>query len=58
MERYNTDKENRVEAVVQREYTAIHPSVYWKFRKEAVKYFETSSLNKDYIFKEIVFKEV
>ncbi len=47
-----------MEAVVQREYTAIHPSVYWKFRKEAVKYFETSSLNKDYIFKEIVFKEV
>lgn len=58
MERYNRDKKNQVEAIIQREYTAIHPSVYWKFRKEAVKYFETSSQNKDYIFKEIVFKEV
>jgi hypothetical protein len=57
-ERYNTDKKNQIEAIIQREYTAIHPSVYWKFRKEALKYFETSSQNKDYIFKEIVFKEV
>jgi hypothetical protein len=57
-ERYNTDKKNQIEAIIQREYTAIHPSVYWKFRKEALKYFETFSQNKDYIFKEIVFKEV
>lgn len=57
-ERYSTDKKNQIEAIIQREYTAIHPSVYWKFRKEAVKYFETFSQNKDYIFKEIVFKEV
>lgn len=57
-ERYNTDKKNQVEAIIQREYTAIHHSVYWKFRKEALKYFETFSQNKDYIFKEIVFKEV
>ncbi|WP_413997706.1 GAF domain-containing protein [Flavobacterium sp. W1B] len=57
-ERYNTDMKNKVEAVIQREYTAIHPSVYWKFRKEAQKYFQTNNPNKDYIFKEIVFKEV
>ena len=58
VERYNTDKKHQIEAIIQREYTAIHPSVYWKFRKEALKYFETYSHNKDYIFKEIVFKEV
>jgi hypothetical protein len=57
-ERYNTDMQNQIEAIIQREYTAIHPSVYWKFRKEAQKYFQTYSQNKDYIFKEIVFKEV
>ncbi|HLF52617.1 GAF domain-containing protein [Flavobacterium sp.] len=57
-ERYTADKKNQLEAIIQREYTAIHPSVYWKFRKEALKYFETFSQNKDYIFKEIVFKEV
>lgn len=57
-ERYNTDMQNKVEAVIQREYTSIHPSVYWKFKKEALKYFQTSNPIKDYIFKEIVFKEV
>lgn len=57
-ERYNTDKQNQIEAIIQREYTAIHPSVYWKFRREALKYFEINNQNKDYIFKEIVFKEV
>ena len=58
LERYNTDMKLQIEAIIQREYTAIHPSVYWKFRKEALKYFQTNNPNKDYIFKEIVFKEV
>jgi hypothetical protein len=58
VERYNTDMQNQIEAIIQREYTAIHPSVYWKFRREALDYFETSSHNKGFIFKEIVFKEV
>ncbi|WP_209549057.1 GAF domain-containing protein [Flavobacterium sp. CG_23.5] len=58
IQRYNKDMQNQLEAIIQREYTAIHPSVYWKFQKEALKYFQTSKLNKDYIFKEIVFKEV
>jgi hypothetical protein len=57
-ERYNTDKQNQIEAIIQREYTAIHPSVYWKFRREALTYFQTNNQSKDYIFKEIVFKEV
>jgi hypothetical protein len=58
LERYNTDLENQLEAIIQREYTAIHSSVYWKFRNEAQKYFQTNTSDKDYIFKEIVFKEV
>lgn len=58
VERYNTDMQHQIEAIIQREYTSIHPSVYWKFRKEALKYFQTYSQNKDYIFKEISFKEV
>jgi hypothetical protein len=57
-ERYNTDKQHQIEAIIQREYTAIHPSVYWKFRREALKYVQTNNQNKDYIFKEIVFKNV
>jgi hypothetical protein len=58
VERYNTDMQHQIEAVIQREYTTIHPSVYWKFRKEAQKYFQTNNPNKEYIFKEIVFQEV
>ena len=58
VERYNTDMQNQIEAIIQREYTAIHPSVSWKFRREVLKYFQTNNQNKDYIFKEIVFKEV
>ncbi|MFV8464999.1 GAF domain-containing protein [Flavobacterium sp. LB1P62] len=58
LERYNNDMQHHIEAIIQREYTAIHPSVYWKFRREAQKYFQTNNPNKDYIFKEIVFKEV
>jgi hypothetical protein len=58
LERYNLDLLNQIEAVIQREYTAIHASVYWKFKNEAAKYYQTNIPGKDYVFKEIVFKEV
>ena len=35
MDRLYTGIETRIEAIIQREYTSIHPSVYWKFRQEA-----------------------
>ncbi|CAM3976508.1 GAF domain-containing protein [Flavobacterium antarcticum] len=35
MERFYEEVEMEIEAIIQREYTAIHPSVYWKFRQEA-----------------------
>ncbi|MGV8913840.1 MAG: HD domain-containing protein [Kaistella sp.] len=49
---------NHLEAIIQREYTAIHPSVYWKFKKEAKNYFYSNQFLQNYTFKEIVFKEV
>ncbi|CAN1520251.1 hypothetical protein MCETHM1_01064 [Flavobacteriaceae bacterium] len=58
LERYKTDMQHHIEAIIQKEYTAIHSSVYWKFRREALKYYQTSNPNKDYIFKEIIFKDV
>lgn len=58
IDRYNTDMQHQIEAIIQREYTTIHPSVYWKFRKESQNYFQNSNPSKDYIFKEIVFKNV
>ncbi|MFH6946187.1 GAF domain-containing protein [Flavobacterium sp. FlaQc-50] len=58
IDRYNTDMQHQVEAIIQREYTTIHPSVYWKFKKESQNYFQNTNPTKDYIFKEIVFKNV
>jgi hypothetical protein len=49
---------NQVRAVIQKEYTTIHPSVYWKFQREAFKYIEFHRLDKDYTLKEVTFKDV
>ena len=58
IDRYNTDMQHQIEAIIQREYTTIHPSVYWKFKRESQNYFQNTNHTKDYIFKEIVFKNV
>lgn len=58
LERYDSDLKNQIEAIIQREYTAIHSSVYWKFKAEAQKYLHTDTTNKEHTFKEIVFKDV
>jgi hypothetical protein len=50
--------QNYVRALIQREYTAMHPSVYWKFRKEALNFIDYSNSKKDYTFKDITFKDV
>lgn len=57
-ERIQMEIDNHIEAIIQREYTTIHPSVYWKFLKEARRnYFENIS-ERDYLIKEIVFEQV
>jgi predicted metal-dependent HD superfamily phosphohydrolase len=58
IEKSNNDMINQLEAIIQKEYTSIHPSVYWKFKKEAKNYFHSNISIKDYTFKEIVFKDV
>lgn len=52
------DMQNQLEAIIQKEYTTIHPSVYWKFKREAKNYFQNIAASKDYTLKEIVFKNV
>ncbi len=52
------DMQNQVEAIIQKEYTTIHPSVYWKFKREARNYFNNVASSKDYTLKEILFKNV
>lgn len=58
IDRYNVDYKNQMDAVIQKEYTSIHNSVYWKFRNEAQKYLQSSVSSKDFNFREIIFKEV
>jgi hypothetical protein len=58
MSKYRLDMQNQIEAIIQKEYTSIHSSVYWKFRKEAQKYLQNAGQPKEYVFKEIVFKDV
>jgi hypothetical protein len=58
IDRNITEFQNRVEAVIQNNYTALHPSVNWKFRREAKNYIYNSNLGLAYALKEIIFKEV
>jgi hypothetical protein len=56
IERYYSELQNEIDAIIQNEYTAIHHSVYWKFREEAMSHLHER--NNREAFKEIVFKEV
>jgi len=57
IDRYYSELQNEVDAIIQNEYTAIHHSVYWKFREEALLHI-TNRDKKDQAYKEIVFREV
>lgn len=54
--------ENEIEAVIQREYTSIHKSVYWKFREEVKKRVDPfnphKTDNETAAFEDIIFKDV
>ncbi|MFP9118961.1 GAF domain-containing protein [Flavobacterium sp. RNTU_13] len=55
IERYYSELQNEVDAIIQNEYTAIHHSVYWKFREEALEHLQRGNRE---AFKDIVFREV
>jgi hypothetical protein len=50
--------ENRVRSVIQTYYTTLHPSVYWKFKREAQNYIQNTNDGLTYTLKEIKFKDV
>lgn len=58
VENYRQDRQNRIKAIIQSEYTSIHPSVEWKFEEEAERLFLESVSNRDYELKEITFRNV
>lgn len=53
-----SETENQVEAVIQKEYTSIHPSVKWRFQEEALSFLNNKTVGKDYALKEIVFDDI
>jgi len=57
IDRFYSELQNEVDAIIQNEYTAIHHSVYWKFREEALTHIN-SRAERDFAYKEIVFREV
>jgi hypothetical protein len=58
VERLLAEMQNEVQAVIQNRYTAIHESVYWKFKKEAERLIAHQHAGKEYTPHEIVFREV
>jgi hypothetical protein len=52
------ETENKIEAIIQKEYTSIHPSVKWRFQEEAIHYLNNKAFGKDYTLQEIVFENV
>ena len=47
-----------LDAIIQRECTSIHPSVYWRFEKEAIHFLHAQQRESSPVFREIVFKDV
>ncbi|MCW3162676.1 GAF domain-containing protein [Chryseobacterium oryctis] len=58
LNRFNFERNNQIEAIIQREYTTIHDSVVWKFRNEAEKYYNAFLAKKMYTLKQITFKNL
>lgn len=58
MERLYVGLETKIQAIIQREYTAIHPSVHWKFREEAERHIEFYDVESDSPYQNIKFENL
>ena len=56
--RSKAEEENKVEAIIQQECTAIHPSVYWKFEKAARQFLRDKERSANAVFSKISFENV
>lgn len=52
------ERDNRIQAVIKRHYTAIHPAVEWRFRESAVRYMDQLEADGRADKEEIVFPDV
>ncbi|WP_087137515.1 GAF domain-containing protein [Elizabethkingia meningoseptica] len=56
--RFHYEWQTKLDAIIQQEYTSLHPSVAWKFREEAQKSFFGHLRDEEYSPKEISFENV
>ena len=58
VERSKNEEKNLIEAVIQRECTSIHPSVQWRFEKEARNFIKDQLNGKKPSFNKIAFENI
>jgi len=58
VERSIKEEENLIEAIIQKECTSIHPSVHWKFRKEAKSFINSELIGNEPVFNKIAFENI
>ncbi|WP_406682698.1 GAF domain-containing protein [Seonamhaeicola sp. MEBiC1930] len=58
VERSKSEEENLIEAIIQKECTSIHPSVHWRFAKEAKEFIKDEISGKEARFRKIAFDGV
>jgi hypothetical protein len=58
VKRSKEQEENEIELLIQSECTSIHPSVHWKFKKEAERVIREQLAGNQVAFREIVFENV
>ncbi|WP_111308277.1 GAF domain-containing protein [Confluentibacter sediminis] len=56
--RSKREEQNLIEAVIQQECTSIHPSVYWKFEREAKNFIKAQFKGHNAIFNKISFEDI
>ncbi|WP_341214714.1 GAF domain-containing protein [uncultured Wocania sp.] len=58
VERSKNDEENLIEAIIQKECTSIHPSVHWRFAREAKDFIKAEMNGEQAVFKKIAFDNI
>lgn len=58
VERSKSEEETIIESIIQKECTSIHPSVYWRFVKEARHFIKDQLNGKDSSFNKIAFENI
>lgn len=52
------EEENLIEAIIQKECTSIHPSVHWRFAKEAKNFIKAEMKGEEATFNKIAFENI